>query len=102
MWARVKGKTENALLRMPFKAAYMLRPAYIQPLKGVRSSTWFTQLFYTLVGPLYSLWRLLIPQYVTTTANVGKALIEVTAEGSETKVLRTRDINRLAVRRGGA
>jgi uncharacterized protein YbjT (DUF2867 family) len=102
MWARVKGKTENALLRMPFKGAYMLRPAYIQPLKGVRSSTRFTQLFYTLLGPLYPLWRLLIPQYVTTTANVGKALIEVTAEGSETKVLRTRDINRLAVRRRGA
>jgi uncharacterized protein YbjT (DUF2867 family) len=98
MWARVKGKTENALLRMPFKGAYMLRPAYIQPLNGVRSSTWFTQLFYTLLGPLYPVLRLLIPRYVTTSANVGKALIEVAAKGADAKVLRTPDINRLAAR----
>ena len=54
---------------MPSKGAYMLRPAYIQPLKGVRSSTWFTQPFQPCSARCTS-WRLLIPQYVTTTANV--------------------------------
>jgi hypothetical protein len=45
MWARVKGKTENALLRLPFKAAYMFRPGYIQPQRGIRSKTrWYQAL----------------------------------------------------------
>ena len=59
MWARVKGKTENALLQMPFKAAYMFRPGYIQPLHGVRTKTQWYRVFYAVMGPLYPLWKAL-------------------------------------------
>jgi uncharacterized protein YbjT (DUF2867 family) len=96
MWARVKGQTENALLRMPFKAAYMFRPGYIQPLKGVRSKTSWYQAIYTVLGPLYPLLRRLAPKYVTTTVNVGRAMIQVAANGSSQKILTTKNINRVA------
>lgn len=96
MWARVKGRTENALLRMPFKAAYMFRPGYIQPLKGVRSKTGWYQAIYNIAGPLYPLLRRLVPRYVTTTVNVGRAMIDVAANGSSLKILTTKDINRVA------
>jgi uncharacterized protein YbjT (DUF2867 family) len=56
MWARVKGKTENDLLRLPFAAAYMLRPGYIQPMHGIRSKTGWYQALYTVVAPTYPLW----------------------------------------------
>ena len=96
MWARVKGRTENALMRLPFKAAYMLRPAYIQPLRGVRSKTRLYQALYAVLGPLYPVMRRLAPQYVTTTVNVGRALIQLAAEGYPQQILLTEDINRLA------
>jgi uncharacterized protein YbjT (DUF2867 family) len=96
MWARVKGKTENALLRMPFKAAYMFRPGFIQPLKGVRSKTRWYQAIYTVLGPLYPILRRLVPGYVTTTVNVGRAMIHVATSGYSSQIVRTRDINRLA------
>ncbi|MFY9823657.1 MAG: NAD(P)H-binding protein [Thermoanaerobaculia bacterium] len=93
MWARVKGKTENALLRLPFKVAYMFRPGYIQPLKGVRSKTWWYQAFYTVLAPAYPLLRRLAPKYVTTTVNVGRAMIRVAAEGYPQRILGSKDIN---------
>jgi uncharacterized protein YbjT (DUF2867 family) len=57
MWARVKGKTENALLQMPFKAAYMFRPGYIQPVHGIRTKTMWYRAFYAIAGPLYPVWN---------------------------------------------
>ena len=60
MWARVKGKTENHLLRLPFKAAYMFRPGYIQPTKGLRNS----YRFYKLMAPFYPLLKTLFPRFV--------------------------------------
>lgn len=93
MWARVKGKTENALLRLPFKAAYMFRPGYIQPLKRVRSKTSWYQALYTVIGFAYPLLRRLAPKYVTTTVNVGRAMINVAANGYPKKILATTDIN---------
>jgi uncharacterized protein YbjT (DUF2867 family) len=96
MWARVKGKTENALLRLPFKAAYMLRPAYIQPLRGVRSKTPLYQAFYSVLGFLYPVTRRLAPRYVTTTVNLGRALIRLAVEGYAERIVVTTDINRLA------
>lgn len=96
MWARVKGKTENDLLALPFKAAYMFRPGFIQPLRGVRSKTSLYQLFYDLLAPLYPLLRRLIPKYVTTTVNIGRAMIEVGAEGYPRRILGSSDINFLA------
>ena len=55
MWARVKGKTENDLLKLPFKAAYMFRPAGIQPLHGIRSKTAWVQAIYVAAAPLLTL-----------------------------------------------
>jgi uncharacterized protein YbjT (DUF2867 family) len=99
MWARVKGRTENALLGLSFKAAYMLRPAYIQPLRRVRSRTPLYQAFYTALGFLYPVLRRVAPRFVTTTVNVGRALIRVAIEGAPHKILNSDDINRLGASR---
>jgi hypothetical protein len=99
MWARVKGKTENALLALPFKAAFMFRPGYIQPLKGVRSKTVWYQAIYNVLAPTYPLLRRLFPGSVTTTANLGHALIQVAASGYPKPILYSRDINLLADQR---
>jgi hypothetical protein len=93
MWARLKGKTENALLRKPFKAAYMLRPGYIQPLHGIRSKTGWYQAMYTVMGPLYPLWKSVLPNYVTTTEQLGRAMIALAKRGAGKSVLECRDIN---------
>jgi hypothetical protein len=95
MWARVKGRTENALLKLPFKA-YMLRPGYIQPLKGVRSKTAWYQAFYNVMGPLYPVVRRVFPGNVTTTVNTGRAMIALALRGYPGAILENRDINRLA------
>jgi uncharacterized protein YbjT (DUF2867 family) len=96
MWARVKGKTENALLRLPFRAAFMFRPGFIQPQRGVRSKTPAYNAFYAVFGPLFPILRRLFPRSATTTVALGRALIEVAARGYARPVLETRDINALA------
>ena len=96
MWARVKGQTEQALLAMPFRAAYMFRPGYIQPLAGVRSKTALYWAAYTLLSPLYPLLQRLAPTHVTTSVNVGRAMLEVAAHGYPRPVLETEDINEAA------
>jgi uncharacterized protein YbjT (DUF2867 family) len=93
MWARVKGKTENALLRIPFRAAYMFRPGYIQPFHGIRTKTRWYRAFYALMGPLYPVWKLFLPQYVTTTECVGRAMLKVAKQGAPKHVLENKDIN---------
>jgi uncharacterized protein YbjT (DUF2867 family) len=95
MWARVKGKTENALLRLPFKAAFMFRPGVIQPLHGIRSKTRLYQAFYSVLGPLLSLARAVVPRHVTTTEQVGRAMIAVARHGYPKPVLENPDINSL-------
>jgi uncharacterized protein YbjT (DUF2867 family) len=92
MWARVKGATENALLAMPFKAAYMFRPAYIQPMHGIKASGRGTRVMYALLGPLYPVWKALAPKYVTTTEEVGRAMLRVAREGAPKQVLENVDI----------
>src|SRR6202521_4752663 len=77
MWARIKGKTENDLLKLPFKAAYMFRPAGIQPLHGIRSKTAWYQAVYVAAAPLLTLLHRVAPTYVTTTEQVGRAMIKV-------------------------
>ena len=96
MWARVKGRTENALLRLPFKGAYMLRPGFIQPLRGVRSRTALYQAFYSALGFLLPLLRRVAPDQITTTVRMGRALIRLAAEGYPRAILTPADINRLA------
>lgn len=95
-WARIKGKTENALLQLPFKAAFMFRPGYIQPLKGIRSKTRWYQTLYDVIGPLYPLLRRLLPRHVTTTENIGRAMIQVAASGYSKRILYSPDINQLS------
>jgi len=95
MWARVKGKTENSLLRLPFKAAYMLRPAYIQPMHGVRSKTRLYRALYRVMAPLYPLWKVLFPNYVTTTEQVGRVMISLARGGADKQVLENQDINHI-------
>jgi uncharacterized protein YbjT (DUF2867 family) len=94
MWARIKGKTENDLLKLPFKA-YMFRPAGIQPLHGIRSKTGWYRALYALTQPLYPLLRRLFPGAVTTTELVGRAMVEVAYAGFDKPVLETLDINRM-------
>ena len=96
MWARVKGKTENALLRLPFKAAFMFRPGYIQPLRGIRSKTRWYQVLYDVIGPFYPIVRRLFPKYVTTTTNIGRAMIHVAVSGWSRQILSSGDINQLS------
>jgi uncharacterized protein YbjT (DUF2867 family) len=93
MWARVKGKTENDLLKLPFKAAYMFRPAGIQPLHGVRSKTPWVQAIYLVTAPLLSLLNRTSPNYMTTTEQVGRAMIKVARDGFPKPVLESEDIN---------
>jgi len=93
MWARVKGKTENDLLKLPFKAAYMFRPAGIQPLHGVRSKTTWVQAIYVATAPLLSLLNRTSPNYMTTTEQVGRAMIKVARDGYPRPVLESEDIN---------
>lgn len=93
MWARVKGKTENDLLKLPFKAAYMFRPAMIQPLHGIRSKTGWYQAIYTVLTPLLSGLRAVAPGHVTTTEQVGRAMIAVARNGYWKPVLENAEIN---------
>src|SRR5580700_3825562 len=95
MWARVKGKTENDLLKLPFKAAYMFRPAGIQPLHGVRSKTGWVQAIYVATAPLLSLLNRVAPKYMTTTEQVGRAMIKVARDGFPKPVLESEDISSL-------
>jgi uncharacterized protein YbjT (DUF2867 family) len=93
MWARVKGKTENDLLKLPFKAAYMFRPAGIQPLHGIKSKTAWVQGIYVAAAPLLSLLNRVAPKYMTTTEQVGRAMIRVARDGYPKLVLESEDIN---------
>jgi uncharacterized protein YbjT (DUF2867 family) len=93
MWARVKGKTENDLLRLPFRAAYMFRPGLIVPLHGIRSKTRVYRVFYMLLGPLLPWLQGRFPKYVTTTEQIGRAMLKVAKHGWPKPVLETSDIN---------
>jgi uncharacterized protein YbjT (DUF2867 family) len=92
MWARVKGKTENALLKLPFHAAYMFRPGFIQPLHGIRSKTKLYQFFYTALNPILPLLKSAFPKYITTTEELGRAMIKVARNGYPKPILEVPDI----------
>ncbi len=92
MWARIKGKTENAILRLPFKAAYMFRPGIIQPVHGARSRTPAYRVGYALAKPVLPLLRRLFPRYILTTEEIGRAMIQVAKRGAPKKVLESWDI----------
>lgn len=102
MWARVKGRTENALLKLPFKAAYMFRPGLIVPMHGIRSKTAWYNLFYTGAFPILWLSYQLAPTYVTTTERIGLAMIEAARNGAPHPILETSDIHVLYQRSLGS
>jgi uncharacterized protein YbjT (DUF2867 family) len=95
MWARVKGAAENALLKLPFKAAYMFRPGIIQPLHGVRSKTPIYNAAYVLLSPVLGLWRLLSPNGITTSEQVGKAMLVIAKRGAPSPYVEMADISAL-------
>src|SRR5256714_10174423 len=94
MWARVKGKTENALIALPLKA-YMFRPGFIRPRAGMRSKTRLYRMAYAVLVPLYPLLYRLAPGHVTTSENLGRAMLAAAINGYPKRVLENRDINNL-------
>jgi uncharacterized protein YbjT (DUF2867 family) len=96
MWARVKGKTENALLRLPFKAAYMFRPGFIQPLHGIESKTPLYRVFYKATGPILPFLRQIFPNQVLTTEQIGRAMLNAAKRGAAKQILEAPDIRALA------
>ena len=95
MWARIKGKAENALQRLPFKAVYSFRPGFIQPLHGIQSRTPAYRIMYNLTGPLLPLLRRAFPGYVLTTETIGRAMLQAVRTGAPKPVLESQDINSL-------
>jgi uncharacterized protein YbjT (DUF2867 family) len=93
-WARVKGRTENAVIALPFHG-YAFRPGYIQPLHGVTSKVRFFAAMYRVVAPLYPLLKRVMPGVVTTTEQIGRAMLAVARDGAAKRVLGSREINAL-------
>jgi len=92
MWARVKGKTENALLSLPFRSAYMFRPGYIQPTKGLKHA----YKMYKILTPIYPTLRKLFPKYVCSLEEIGRAMINSTLKGYKKPIIEIKDIVELA------
>ena len=88
MWARVKGRTENDLIKLPFKATYLFRPAFIRPTKGLRNAHALS----TATGLLYPVWRILVPRYVCTLEELGYAMIRASMQGCPKQILENTDI----------
>jgi uncharacterized protein YbjT (DUF2867 family) len=93
MWTRVKGRTENALLHLPFTAVYIFRPGLIQPLHGARSKTASYRLIYAVAKPLFPLLHLIFPKSVLTTQMIGHAMLAVARGGAPKAVLEAKDIS---------
>lgn len=92
MWARVKGKTENDLLNLGFKEAYMFRPGYLQPTKGLQN----TLKYYHYIGWMYPVLRSLFPKHVCKLSELGKAMLRVVSKPPQKKLIEVKDIVNLA------
>jgi uncharacterized protein YbjT (DUF2867 family) len=99
MWARVKGATENALLRLGFAAVVLFRPGYIQPLGGLRSKVGWYNTFYTVLRPVYPLLKLVGANYVTDSETLGRAMLAAVQPGGPSGVIESAGINRLGAAR---
>ena len=95
MWARVKGKTENALLRMPF-AAYMFRPGFIEPAHGERSRTKLYSVLYNLAKPLLPAIRRAFPNQILTTEQIARAMLNLTRRPYPKHILEVLDMRAAA------
>ncbi|HTQ29066.1 MAG TPA: NAD-dependent epimerase/dehydratase family protein [Puia sp.] len=92
MWARVKGKTENDLMKLPFRAVYNFRPGYMHPTKGLR----YTNPYYKYIAWLYPVLRRIVPNGVSTLADLGRAMIRVAGSGYKKPIIEVKDIKILA------
>lgn len=92
MWARVKGKTENDLMKLSFKKAYMFRPGYMNPTKGLKN----TLKYYKYVMWMYPFLRLVFPGFVSTLKELGQAMINAALRGYDKNILEVKDIVKLA------
>lgn len=99
MWQRVRGKTENALLKLPFRGVYIFRPGMIQPV-GVKSKTTAYRWFYNLAKPIMPLLKAMLPDQILSTPQVGQAMLAAVRNGAQKRVLESPDINALATRGG--
>jgi uncharacterized protein YbjT (DUF2867 family) len=95
MWARVKGRTENGLLKLPIRA-YMFRPGFIEPMDGIQSKTPMYRKFYTVLGPLFPVLRRMFPNQVLSTRQIGRAMINVATRGNPMRLLEAKDIRAAA------
>jgi uncharacterized protein YbjT (DUF2867 family) len=95
MWERVRGRLENALLKLPFRSVFILRPGMIQPLDGIKSKTTAYRVFYSLFKPVLPLLRAALPKQVLTTRQMGRAMLAVVRNGAPRRVLESADINAL-------
>jgi uncharacterized protein YbjT (DUF2867 family) len=95
MWARVRGETENAILRLPFKTVAVVRPAGIIPLHGITSRTPLYRMLYAMTRPFWPLLYKAFPQFVTTTERLGRAMLQIAKRGAPKPILEARDINAL-------
>lgn len=93
-WARVKGKTENDLMKMAFKKVFAFRPGFMKPTAGAKN----TIKYYRYVNWLFPLLRLILPKYVSTLSELGIAMINSATKGYEESVLEVKDIVELAER----
>jgi len=91
-WARVKGKTENDLMKLPFKKIYAFRPGLLHPAKGMKN----VHPGYKFVGLLYPLLRTVMPQFVSTLSELGRAMINSVIRGYDRSVIEVKDIQALA------
>ena len=96
MWARVKGATENALLRLPFATACMFRPGAIMPMHGITSRTRIYRILYLLMKPFWRPLLVAYPNSITTTEQVGRAMLRVARDGAPKRILESADIVALA------
>jgi uncharacterized protein YbjT (DUF2867 family) len=95
MWARVKGRTENDILKLPFKASYMFRPGFIQPQDGIVSKTKSYRIFYSLLKPILPPLKAIFPRQIGTTRQFGRAMLLVAKHGFPRPILESTDINTL-------
>ena len=93
MWARVKGKTENALFKLPFRAVYVFRPSFVQPVQGATSRTTAYRVIYGAIAPLMPALRVLFPKSITTTDKIGRAMLALAKGGGAQTLLHNADIN---------
>lgn len=96
MWARVKGRTENALQRLPFGGVYLFRPGFIQPRQGIQSRTFVYRIFYSLCGPFIWMFDTLAPGLILNTESLGWAMLAAAQQGAPKAILEARDLKRLA------